>query len=160
MPPKTAGRPRLTYFPQLAAERLDIALCRASAAVARAAEGQADDNGLGVGQHLVLKMLVAVGPCSQQTLSEELRIDRSVMVNLCDDLERAGHVRRERNPDDRRAYAVTVTDSGRRLLTEAETSVPEFLDRTFRALTPAERDQLTGLLGKLLDVTPPASGSR
>ncbi|MFD8526390.1 MarR family winged helix-turn-helix transcriptional regulator [Streptosporangium canum] len=111
MPPKTAGRPRLTYFPQLAAERLDIALCRASAAVARAAEGQADDNGLGVGQHLVLKMLVAVGPCSQQTLSEELRIDRSVMVNLCDDLERAGHVRRERNPDDRRAYAVTVAGS-------------------------------------------------
>ncbi|MEU7984693.1 hypothetical protein AB0B56_07520 [Streptosporangium canum] len=49
---------------------------------------------------------------------------------------------------------------GRRILTEAETSVPEFLDRTFHALTPAERDQLTGLLGKLLDLTPPAAGSR
>lgn len=30
MSPKTTSRPRLTYFPQLAAERLDIALCRAS----------------------------------------------------------------------------------------------------------------------------------
>lgn len=86
------------YFPQLAAERLDIALCRASAAVARAADAHATREGIGVGQHLVLQMLGAVGPCSQQTLSEELRIDRSVMVGVCDDLERAGHVRRERNP--------------------------------------------------------------
>jgi DNA-binding MarR family transcriptional regulator len=100
----------------------------------------------------VLKMLAAVGPCSQQTLSEELRIDRSVMVGVCDDLEKAGHVRRERNPADRRAYAVTITDSGLGLLAEAETSVPEFLDRTFQALTPAERDHLTALLGKLLNV--------
>ncbi|MFG1878748.1 MarR family winged helix-turn-helix transcriptional regulator [Sphaerisporangium sp. NPDC049003] len=95
-------------------------------------------------------MLAAVGPCPQQALSEELRIYRSVMVTLCDDLERAGHARRERNPDDRRAYAVTVTDSGLRLLDEAEPAVRGFLDHTFQALTPAERDQLTTLLTKLL----------
>ncbi|MFC7327055.1 MarR family winged helix-turn-helix transcriptional regulator [Marinactinospora rubrisoli] len=151
MPP-TTGRPRPSYFPRLAADRPDIALCRASAAVARAADAHAEQQGLGVGRHLVLRMLTAVGPCSQQTLSEELRIDRSVMVGLCDDLEHAGHVRRERDPEDRRAYAVTVTESGRRALAAAEATVPEFLDRTFAALTPDERDQLTGLLGKLLGV--------
>jgi len=101
---------RPAYFPVLAEERPDIALCRASSYVARAADAHASQQGLGVGQHLVLKMLEAVGPCSQQVLCEELRIDRSVMVNLCDDLERAGLVRRERNPDDRRSYAVTITD--------------------------------------------------
>ncbi|GAA0991299.1 hypothetical protein GCM10009555_078370 [Acrocarpospora macrocephala] len=152
MPTKTAGRARPTYFPQLAAERLDIALCRASAAVARAAETRATEEGLGVGQHLVLQMLDAVGPCSQQTLSEELRIDRSVMVSVCDDLERAGHVRRERNPHDRRSYAVTITASGRRRLAEAQTSIPAFLDDTFQALTPEERGQLAALLGKLLRI--------
>ncbi|MEV0381068.1 MarR family winged helix-turn-helix transcriptional regulator [Nonomuraea sp. NPDC050643] len=150
----TTNRPaRPTYFPRLAAERLDIALCRASASVARAAEAHATAQGLGVGQHLVLKMLAAVGPCSQQTLSEELRIDRSVMVTVCDDLERAGLVRRERNPRDRRSYAVTVTESGRRRLTEAEQSIPAFLDGTFQPLSPEERDQLTALLGKLLGTT-------
>ncbi|MEU5031706.1 MarR family winged helix-turn-helix transcriptional regulator [Streptomyces milbemycinicus] len=143
-------RARPAYFAQLAAERLDIALCRASAAVARAADAHATEEGLGVGQHLVLQMLDAVGPCSQQALSEELRIDRSVMVSICDDLEQSGHIRRERNPRDRRSYAVTITDSGRRRLAEAQASIPVFLEDTFRVLTPDERGQLSAILGKLL----------
>ncbi|GAA3688191.1 MarR family transcriptional regulator [Nonomuraea antimicrobica] len=149
---KTADRARPTYFPRLAAERLDIALCRASAAVARAADTHAGEEGLGVGQHLVLQMLDAVGPCSQQTLSEELRIDRSVMVSICDDLEQESLVRRERNPRDRRSYAVTITDAGRRRLAEAQTSIPAFIEDTFQPLTPDERDQLSTLLGKLLGI--------
>ncbi|MGN9841336.1 MarR family winged helix-turn-helix transcriptional regulator [Nonomuraea sp. H19] len=146
------------YFPQLAAERLDIALCRASAAVARAADAHAAREGLGVGQHLVLQMLDAVGPCSQQTLSEELRIDRSVMVGICDDLEQAGHVHRERNPHDRRSYAVTITGSGRQRLTTAQASIPAFLDDTFSALTDDERGQLGAILAKLLQAS--VSGPR
>lgn len=142
------------YFPRLAAERLDIALCRVSAAVARAAEAGTDERGIGVGPHLVLKMLAETGPCSQRVLGEELRIDRTVMVGICDGLEHAGHVRRERDATDRRAYAVTLTDSGRRQLARAEESVPAFLDGTFAALTPAERRQLSGLLGKLLTPRP------
>ncbi|MDT0546872.1 MULTISPECIES: MarR family winged helix-turn-helix transcriptional regulator [Streptomyces] len=147
---RAADPARPVYFAQLAAERLDIALCRASAAVARAADAHAAGEGLGVGQHLVLQMLDAVGPCSQQALSEELRIDRSVMVSICDDLEQSGHIRRERNPRDRRSYAVTITDSGRRRLAEAQASIPAFLEDTFRALTPDERGQLSAILGKLL----------
>lgn len=114
------------------------------------ADARAGALGIGVGQHLVLKMLAEVGPCSQRVLSDELRIDRTVMVGICDGLEQAGHVRRERNVADRRAYAVTITDSGRRLLAQAEDAVPEFLDGTFQALSPTEREQLSGILGKLL----------
>ncbi|MFD6454398.1 MarR family winged helix-turn-helix transcriptional regulator [Nocardia sp. NPDC060220] len=146
--------PKPTYFPQLAAERPDIALCRASAAVARAAEAHASAQGLGVGQHLVLKMLAEVGACSQQALAEELRIDRSVMVTVCDDLESSGYVRRERNPLDRRSYAVTLTSAGSDRLHGAEAATPAFLDDTFAALTPSERTQLTTLLGKLLITEP------
>ncbi|WP_433889357.1 MarR family winged helix-turn-helix transcriptional regulator [Streptomyces sp. CA-111067] len=152
--PSTASN---DYFPRLAAERLDIALCRASAAVARAADARAAALGLGVGQHLVLKMLADVGPCSQRVLSDELRIDRTVMVGICDSLEQAGHVRRERDTADRRAYAVTITAPGRRLLAEAEDAVPDFLDGTFQPLTPTERAQLSGLLGKLLRPRPSQS---
>ncbi|MFJ7530481.1 MarR family winged helix-turn-helix transcriptional regulator [Streptomyces griseus] len=150
MPSTTTNHTSAAYFPRLAAERLDIALCRASAAVARAADARAGALGLGVGQHLVLKMLAEVGPSSQRVLSDELRIDRSVMVGICDSLEQAGHVRRERDAADRRAYAVTITGPGRQLLAQAEEAVPEFLDGTFQALSPAERRQLSGILGKLL----------
>ncbi|MCI2417893.1 MarR family winged helix-turn-helix transcriptional regulator [Saccharopolyspora sp. K220] len=153
MPTRTGARTQTIYFPRLAAERPDIALCRASTVVARAAEAAAEQQGLGVGHHLVLKMLAAVGPRSQQVLSEELRIDRSVMVGIADELQKSGYVRRERDPEDRRAYAVTITASGRRALAKAEKTIPEFLDHTFAALTPTERDQLTTLLGKLLSAS-------
>jgi hypothetical protein len=36
---------------------------------------------------------------------------------------------------------------------QAEKTITEFLDRTFAALTPAERDQLTTLLDKLLSAS-------
>ncbi|MCX4091414.1 MarR family winged helix-turn-helix transcriptional regulator [Nocardia sp. alder85J] len=150
MPTRTDAREPASFLPRLTSERPDIALCRASAVVARAADTAAANTGLGVGHHLVLKMLAAVGPCSQQALAAELRIDRSVMVGIADNLEESGYVRRERDPADRRAYAVTITESGRRELAGAEKAIPEFLDRTFSALTRAERDQLTVLLGKLL----------
>ncbi|WP_067545639.1 MarR family winged helix-turn-helix transcriptional regulator [Nocardia crassostreae] len=147
---RTDERAQDAYLPRLAAERPDIALCRASAVVARAADAAALNSGLGVGQHLVLKMLAAVGPRSQQALSADLRIDRSVMVGIADGLEKSGYVRRERDPSDRRAYAVTITEPGRTALAAAERMIPGFLDDTFAALTRAERERLTELLGKIL----------
>jgi DNA-binding MarR family transcriptional regulator len=149
---EVADRAGIDYFPRLAADRLDIALCRASAAVARAADARTDEVGLGVGHHLVLKMLAEVGPCSQRVLSDELRIDRSVMVGLCDTLEAAGQVRRERDAQDRRAYAVTLTDPGREALARAEGALPGFLDGAFGVLAPEEREQLSFLLRKVLRV--------
>lgn len=147
MPQETA---QSGYFPVLAAERPDIALCRASAAVARAAEARTAESGLSVGQHLVLKMLTEAGPSSQRTLSDQLRIDRSVMVGICDALEQAGHVRRERAAGDRRAYSVTITDSGSRLLARVEETVPALLDDAFPNLSSGEREQLSALLTKTL----------
>jgi len=152
------ARARPRYFPRLAEERVDIALCRAAAAVARAADGHAAGRELGVGQHLVLKMLDAVGPSAQQALAEELRIDRSVMVGVVDSLQQAGLVRRDRDPVDRRAYAVTITAAGIRALAAAERDIPDFLDDTFAALTAAERRRLTALLGKLLAGGPAGRG--
>ncbi|MFF8958299.1 MarR family winged helix-turn-helix transcriptional regulator [Streptomyces sp. NPDC014894] len=140
------------YFSRLAQERPDIALCRATTLVARAIDEELTGRRLTVAQHLVLKMLKDVGPSSQQELSEQLRIDRSVMVGCIDGLEDSGLVRRERHPRDRRAYAVTLTPEAGPVLDEAESGVPALLDRAFEALTPAERRTLTRLVGKILDV--------
>jgi DNA-binding MarR family transcriptional regulator len=138
------------FLPKLGAERLDLLLCRAGMAVSRAAEAEADRHGLAFSQHLVLKMLAAVGPVSQQELSEGLRIDRSCMVTCIDGLEAGGLVRRNRNPTDRRAYAVAITDAGIEALAEADRDLPDYLDRVFRTLSAAERVQLSALLKKLL----------
>ncbi|MEU5326675.1 MarR family winged helix-turn-helix transcriptional regulator [Streptomyces parvus] len=140
------------YFSKLAQERPDIAMCRATTLVARTIDEELSGRRLTVAQHLVLKMLDDVGPCSQQELSEQLRIDRSVMVGCIDGLEDSGLVRRERHPRDRRAYAVTLTPEAGPALAEAEGGVPRLLDRAFGALTAAERRTLARLVGKILEV--------
>ncbi|NEB38322.1 MarR family transcriptional regulator [Streptomyces sp. SID14515] len=147
-----AGGERDRYFSKLAQERPDIAMCRATTLVARTIDEELSGHHLTVAQHLVLKMLNDVGPCSQQELSEQLRIDRSVMVGCIDGLEDSGLVRRERHPRDRRAYAVTLTPEAGPALAEAEGGVPRLLDRAFGSLTAAERRTLTRLVGKILDV--------
>ncbi|MFD7895549.1 MarR family winged helix-turn-helix transcriptional regulator [Streptomyces sp. NPDC059743] len=143
---------RQRYFATLAMSRPDIALCRATKVVARAVDAELTGYSISAGQHLVLKMLSDVGPCSQQELSEQLRIDRSVMVGCIDGLEDSGLVRRERHPKDRRANAITLTPDGLLSLAEVESGVPRLLDRAFQALTPAERKTLARLVTKILEV--------
>ncbi|UFR01501.1 MarR family transcriptional regulator [Streptomyces sp. Go40/10] len=143
---------RRRYFATLAMDRPDIALCRATTVVARAVDAELTGYNVTAGQHLVLKMLSDVGPCSQQELSEQLRIDRSVMVGCIDGLENSGLVRRERHPKDRRANAITLTAEGLVALAEVESGVPRLLDRAFQALTPAERKTLARLVAKILEV--------
>lgn len=143
---------RQRYFATLVMARPDIALCRATTVVARAVDAEFTEYDVTAAQHLVLKMLSDVGPCSQQELSEQLRIDRSVMVGCIDGLEDSGLVRRERHPKDRRANAITLTPEGLVALAEVESGVPQLLDHAFHALTPAERKTLARLVAKILDV--------
>ncbi|WP_329110620.1 MarR family winged helix-turn-helix transcriptional regulator [Micromonospora sp. NBC_01699] len=151
---QTASRPASSspaaYFAQLVETRPDIALCRTTTTVTKGSERHYADQPVNVAGHLVLGMLAVTGPCSQQELSEGLRIDRSVMVGCVDGLERAGLVSRERNATDRRAYDVTITATGRKVLAEADGALPGLLDGVFGALSPAERRQLAHLLRKAL----------
>ncbi|MFC0531498.1 MarR family winged helix-turn-helix transcriptional regulator [Phytohabitans kaempferiae] len=150
--PGPARTSPVAFFAQLVETRPDIALCRTTTKVTKGSERHYTDRPVNVGGHLVLTMLAAVGPCSQQELSEGLRIDRSVMVGCVDGLERAGLVSRERNATDRRAYDVTITAAGRRALAEADGALPDLLDGAFGALSPAERRQLVRLLRKVLEL--------
>src|ERR1700749_5015839 len=60
----------------------------------------------------VLSLLKTLGPRSQQELSELCRVNRTIMVKLIDGLECRGLVRRDRNPADRRSYALALTTQG------------------------------------------------
>lgn len=56
---------------------------------------------------------------SQQELAESLSIPPNAMVALVDDLESQRLAERRRDPDDRRAYAVLVSNKGLALLEQA-----------------------------------------
>ncbi|RKL66538.1 transcriptional regulator [Salipaludibacillus neizhouensis] len=63
---------------------------------------------------------------SQKDISQKLYIDRTTMVSHVDHLETLGFVERTRNPNDRRAYSLIVTEKGTRVLE----SCWEFLTKT------------------------------
>src|SRR3712207_782235 len=60
-------------------------------------------------RYALLLALEAGGPRSQQSLGELLRIDRTTMVAVIDELEERGLVERRRDPRDRRVWAVHLT---------------------------------------------------
>jgi DNA-binding MarR family transcriptional regulator len=90
------------------------------------------------------------GPLSQQAIGERLRIDRTTMVALIDDLEQAGYVKRERNPADRRAYLITLTPAGTKAQARAEEAVDARAAGFFGQLAEAERQELHRLLERLI----------
>jgi DNA-binding MarR family transcriptional regulator len=91
------------------------------------------------------------GSLSQQAIGERLRIDRTTMVALIDELEQKGYVKRERNPDDRRAYVISLTAAGRRAQARAENAVDAHALRFFGRLSEPERQELHRLLGRLIE---------
>jgi DNA-binding MarR family transcriptional regulator len=106
--------------------------------------------GLTVKHFGCLTVVAADGPISQQRLGESMRVDRTTMVAIVDELESSGYVVRRRNPEDRRAYALEATDAGREWLADARRALNAAEHRLLAPLEPDEREELGGLLRKLL----------
>jgi DNA-binding MarR family transcriptional regulator len=111
----------------------------------------------------VLAGVAAFGPASQRLLADRLGINPRVMVQIVDRLERDGLVARDRDPVDRRSYAVTLTATGRRADARLGAAADAHSARLTRRLTAPQRRRLHGLLTDLvaappdgLDQLPPA----
>src|SRR4051812_20702140 len=74
--------------------------------------------GLTAREFLVLSFASA-SPLSQQDVARRLGIDPTLIVGVVDDLEGRSLLRRDKDPNDRRRYVLTVTAKGNSLLTKA-----------------------------------------
>jgi DNA-binding MarR family transcriptional regulator len=86
----------------------------------------------------------------QQQMCETLGMDANNLVLLLNSLELAGHVRRRRDPDDRRRHLVELTPAGRRALERAERAQEGIEDEVLAPLSADERATLHELLGRAL----------
>ena len=109
--------------------------------------------GLNVRMCGVLNLLKDEGPASQQEIGEQLGIDRTTMVEIVDELERQGIVRRERSALDRRSYAVTLTPGGKAKQKRAAEVFDAAAEDFLSPLSAAEREKLLGMLSRLIDRT-------
>src|SRR5882672_10234937 len=74
---------------------------------------------------IALTLLQLLGEQSQSDLGEALRVDRTNMVGLLNDLEGAGLIERRRSPQDRRRHTVRLTVAGARRLAELELALAD-----------------------------------
>jgi MarR family transcriptional regulator, lower aerobic nicotinate degradation pathway regulator len=101
--------------------------------------------------YAVLASLQEFGPASQATLSRRTGIYRSDLVAVINELAARGLIERAPDPADRRRNVVTMTPRGRRHLRRLDRLVATIQDDLLAPLSQSERDQLVGLLARLLD---------
>ena len=106
-------------------------------------------------RHAALLVLIdAEGPMSQRALGRRLRIDKSPMVGLVDDLEQLGLAERRRGDSDRRVQAIHLTTRGRTALQRVRRLADDENERTFGVLDDDERALLHDLLLRVAEAEP------
>jgi DNA-binding MarR family transcriptional regulator len=101
---------------------------------------------------LALTVLRDGGEVTQQGMAEVLRIDRTNLVGLLNELERDGLVERRRSEADRRRHFVALTRAGRERLASAEFALAAVEDEVLSGLDTAQRDALFELLQQAASV--------
>ena len=97
----------------------------------------------------ILRMLGTSGGLSQQELSTRLGIHPSRLVAILDALEEQRLVERQPNADDRRQYALHLTDKGQGTLSEIGRIGREHTESLCASLSATEREQLGDLLQRI-----------
>jgi len=130
-------------------DRVPFLLYRAAEASHALANQMLAEVGLAARQAGILTMVTELGPMTQRALADALRIDRTTMVALIDDLERRGLVVRQRHPRDRRAFLICPTDAGRAAKQAAVALLDEQQSRFLAPLSQEERIRLGEFLHRL-----------
>ena len=97
----------------------------------------------------IFRLLAATEGISQQDLSTKLGIHPSRLVAILDELESRGLLERKPNAEDRRQYALHLTDTGRETLAKIAQIAQQHQEELCASLTMDEREQLAGLLQKI-----------
>jgi MarR family transcriptional regulator, organic hydroperoxide resistance regulator len=132
--------------------KLDQQVCFALAVAARNVIGLyrpvLEPLGLTHPQYLVMLALWEGSPLTVRELGQLLSLEPATLSPLLKRLEAAGLVTRERHPDDERALAITLTEDGRRLRTQALEVPPQIVERLGMPLEDlgALRDALTRVI--------------
>lgn len=98
----------------------------------------------------LLAALAEFGPSSQASLGRRTGMDRSDVVAAINELARRDLIQRASDPADRRRNVVTITEKGAARLEQLDSVLAGVQDEVLAPLSPAERAQLTGLLGRIL----------
>ena len=125
---------------------LQLALARAQVMGEQALK----ELGISGREYGVLAVLATGSPSAQHHVGAALGIDRTTTMALLAGLEARGLVRRSRDPANRRAYLVTLTEAGEDVRARAAQVLTDCDDRFLDPLPSEERAWLRHTLRRLL----------
>ena len=124
-------------------------LRRAQVAVFQSFQAAVAPHDITPGQFGVLIMIMENQGLSQSDLGSAVGIDRSTMVAVIDRLESRGLVVRAPSPNDRRSYALRLSDKGDELMRELIPRIQEHDRSMVKDLSAQEIDQLIDFLRRI-----------
>jgi MarR family transcriptional regulator for hemolysin len=116
----------------------------------RAVERAAGDFPHGFRGYQVVASSMCDARRNQAELGRCLKVDRTVMVYLVDDLEKAGLVARVADPTDRRSRLIVATESGAAKVEATHQRIAEVENWLLRSLSEEQRDALRGMLATIV----------
>ena len=93
-------------------------------------------------------------PARAGWIAQQARISPSAVTEIVEGLERDGLVKREDDPDDRRAVRVALTVEGRRQLQRFEQAAAAALAERLAPLSPSQRQRIRAAMNDLREILP------
>ena len=128
---------------------IGLQLAHTSKLVSRAFADTLAEAGGSIPTWLIVSRLMGEEWRAQQELARAIGIEGPTLTHHLDALEEAGLVVRTRDPDDRRAVRLELTDAGRHKHAELMQAVIAFNKRLRSGLDEADVQELRRLLAKL-----------
>jgi DNA-binding MarR family transcriptional regulator len=99
---------------------------------------------LGIDRHFSILAVIDKTPekCTQQYLSDFLRVDKVSMVRMLDYLYEKGLITRVVNPGDRREHIIQLTSKGRKIMPDIHEGIKEMNSIALEGLSKTEQDLL------------------
>jgi DNA-binding MarR family transcriptional regulator len=126
-------------------------LHRAGQCAGEVFHGEMQDADLTPRQYAVLLTVAHNEGISQTGLVDRTGIDRSTLADIVRRMLKKGLLQRRRTKEDARAYAVKLTEDGKRLLRTADPVTQRVDDRILNALPAKQREQFLDQLGLIVD---------
>ncbi|MBL1087663.1 MarR family transcriptional regulator [Streptomyces actinomycinicus] len=102
----------------------------------------------------VLSGLARTGPCSAADLAGEIGLDRSGVTRRATRLEEAGLLRREPDPDDRRATLLALTETGQQTVKTTRQRLAAFIEASLASWPPEEAQSFARQLHRFVTTGP------
>lgn len=101
-------------------------------------------------QYFLLKLMALQNTCKAADIAHVLDISPSAATTILDRLYKNGWIEKNRSEKDRRIVWLTLTDNGRKILSEIEVKRIQLLVKQFESLREDELDTVCEIFKKLL----------